>query len=163
MNHFRRTTLISLLAMLAGCYSPGGGFMPASGRGFTYISTSMQPLTISVVDVRTQKAFFSMEIPPGQQLTFNFLPGGGDDPVNTPDRMVFAVWEAGTENGKLDNQLTCPPAAARRIDIDIRPGPIWPEPNATARLRTDQTADQPPYAAAQDGKVTTKTTDIPDN
>ena len=49
------------------------------------------------------------------------------------------------------------------IDIDIRPGPIWPEPNATARLRTDQTADQPPYAAAQDGKVTTKTTDIPDN
>ena len=163
MNRIRQTIFIALLSTIASCYNPGGGFMPASGRGFTYISTSMQPLTVTVVDVRTQKAFFSMEIPPGQQLTFHFLPGGGDDPVSTPDRMVYAVWVAGTQDGKLDNQLTCPPAAARRIDVDIRKGPIWPEPDATTRLRTDREADQPPPSMPQDGKVTTKSSSIPDN
>ena len=137
--------------------------MPSSGRGYTYISTSMQPVIISVVDVRNEEAFFTMEIPPGQQLTFNFLEGGGDDPVYTPDRMVWAVWVAGEENGKLDNQLTCPPAAARRIDYDIRKGPIWPEPDATARLRTDQSADRPPYATTQGGKVPPKSTLPNDN
>ena len=163
MNTVRRTLIIALLSTLASCYSPSGGFMPSSGRGYTYISTSMQPLTISVVDVRTKEAFFKMDIPPGQQLTFNFLEGGGDDPVNTPDRMVYAVWVAGEENGKLDNQLTCPPAAARRIDYFIRPGPIWPEPDATARLRTDQAADRPPYATTQGGKIPQKSTLPNDN
>jgi hypothetical protein len=152
-NPLRSISIIALLAALASCYSPDGGFMPGSGRGYTYVSTSMQPLTISVTDVRTQEQFFVMEIPPEQQLTFNFLEGGGDDPIYTPDRMMYAVWPAGTQNGKLDNQLTCPPASARRIDIDIRKGPIWPEPDATARLRTDQAADRPPYATTQGGKI----------
>ncbi len=163
MNTVRRTLIIALLSTLASCYSPSGGFMPSSGRGYTYISTSMRAVIISIVDVRTEEAFFTMEIPPGQQLTFNFLEGGGDDPVYTPDRMVWAVWVAGEENGKLDNQLTCPPAAARRIDYDIRKGPIWPEPDATARLRTDQAADRPPYATTQGGKIPPKSTLPNDN
>ncbi len=159
MNRLLRLILPGLLAAVAGCYAPDGGAMPNSGRGFTYISTSMQPLTISVIDARTDEAFFIMDIPPGQQLTFNFLQGGGDDPVYTPDRMVYAVWEAGTYFGNLDNQLSCPPAAARRIEVDIRKPPVWPEPDATTRLRrirTDQAATLPPYATTQGGTVPAK-------
>ena len=136
-------SVILPLALLAGCYAPDGGFMPGSGRGRCYQSTSMKPLTISVVDTRTEEPFFVMELPPGKQLTFNFLDGGGDDPVYTPDRMVYAVWDNGQTNGTLDNQLTCPPASCRRIDVEIRKGPVWPEPDPAVRLRTDQAADRP--------------------
>ena len=146
-------SLVLPLALLAGCYAPDGGFMPGSGRGYTYCSTSMQPLTISIVDTRTQDAFFVMELPPGKQLTFNFLQGGGDDPVYTPDRMIYAVWDNGTVGGHLDNQLTCPPASCRRIDVEIREAPVWPEPDPAVRLRTDQEADRPGNASPKGGPI----------
>ncbi|MGA1516980.1 MAG: hypothetical protein ACO396_04330, partial [Phycisphaerales bacterium] len=76
------TALASLFAIPA-CYAPDGGFMPATGRGFTYVSTSFKPLTVTLVDVRTEEPFFVMAIPPGQQLTFKFLEGKGDDEVWT--------------------------------------------------------------------------------
>ena len=151
-----RRFLIAAIALPAGCYAPDGGFMPSSGRGFVYESTSMRPLTISVVDTRTQEPFFVMEVPAGKQLTFNFLQGGGDDPVLTPDRMIYAVWDNGTQFGHLDNQLTCPPASCRRIDVAIRESPEWPEPDPAVRLRTDQAADRPPYATPQGGKLPPK-------
>ncbi|MCE9619456.1 MAG: hypothetical protein K8R92_06070 [Planctomycetes bacterium] len=161
-----RTLILGLLATLAGCYAPDGGLMPNSGRGYTYISTSMQPLTITVVDARTDEAFFIMEIPPGQQLTFNFLQGGGDDPIYSPDRMVYAVWEGGEQFGSLNNQLSCPPAAARRIEMDIRKPPVWPEPDAASRLRrirTDQVETLPPYATTQGGRIPSKSPSQYDN
>ncbi len=141
--------LVLPLTLLAACYGPDGGFMPGSGRGRVYQSTSMQPKTVSVVDTRTEEAFFKMELPPGKQLTLNFLEGGGDDPVYTPDRMVYAVWDNGVNTGHLDNQITCPPASCRRIDVEIRRGPVWPEPDPAVRLRTDQSADRPPPANGQ--------------
>jgi len=144
---------LTALATILGCYAPDGGFMAASGRGFTYQSTSMQPLTISVIDTRTEEPFFTMEIPPGKQLTFNFKSGGGDDPVYTPDRMVYAVWDNGEMIGHLDNQLTCPNASCRRIDVEIRKGPVWPEPDPAVRLRTDQAADRPAYATDKGGPI----------
>ncbi|MFZ4721988.1 MAG: hypothetical protein ACOYMI_02420 [Phycisphaerales bacterium] len=146
-------TLTLAIATLTGCYAPDGGFMPGSGRGYTYQSTSMSPLTISVTDTRTEEAFFVMELPPGKQLTFNFLQGGGDDPVYTPDRMIYAVWDNGTAMGHLDNQITCPPASCRRINVDIRKAPVWPEPDPAVRLRTDQEADRPSYATPKGGTM----------
>jgi hypothetical protein len=103
--------LVVSLAAITGCYAPDGGFNPTSGRGFTYESTSMRPLTVSVIDTRTEEPFFTMEIPPGKQLTFSFKEGGGDDPVYTPDRMNYSVWDNGVTTGHLDNQLTCPPTS----------------------------------------------------
>ena len=151
-----RSALLLVPLLLVGCYAPDGGFMPGSGRGFVYESTPMRPLTISVIDTRTQEPFFVMRLPPGKQLTFNFLQGGGDDPVLTPDRMVYAVWDNGMQFGHLDNQLTCPPASARRIEVDIREAPEWPEPDPAVRLRTDQAADRPPYATPQGGQLPPK-------
>jgi hypothetical protein len=94
-----RITTISLAAttlLLAGCYSPRGGIYPYSGGGYTYVSSEMRPVTIAVVDTRTEKPFFKLEIPAGKQLTMNFLEGEGDDPVERPDRMVWSIWDAGT-------------------------------------------------------------------
>ncbi|MBX3355447.1 MAG: hypothetical protein KF724_07085 [Phycisphaeraceae bacterium] len=156
MTAFRlATAALGLLATLAlgGCYQPDGGWMKTSGRGFTYISTPMQPMTVAVVDTRTEEAFFAMDIPPGKQLTFNFLEGGGDDPVYTPNRMVWAVWDAGTSIGHLDNQITAPPYSCCRIDVSIRKAPEWSDEDPAVRLRTDQLADRPPYFTPAGGKL----------
>ena len=152
MRSLLRASALPLLA-LGACYSPDGGIMPSTGRGFVYISTPMQPTSVAVVDTRTQEAFFAMDIPPGKQLTFNFIEDGGDDPVYSPARMVYSVWDAGNQIGTLDNQLTCPPASCRRIDVSYRKAPEWPEPDAETRLRTDQLADRPPYFTPKGGKL----------
>ncbi|MGA0172088.1 MAG: hypothetical protein ACO3NL_00405 [Phycisphaerales bacterium] len=119
------TALASMLAIPA-CYAPDGGFMPASGRGFTYVSTSFKPLTVTLVDVRTEEPFFVMAIPPGQQLTFKFLEGKGDDEVWTPDIMQWQLFDEVSTFGKLANQMTVPPASCRRIDVTLRPAPENP-------------------------------------
>jgi len=143
----------SFATILAGCYSPDGGLAPSTGRGWTYISTPMTPYSISVVDTRTQEAFFAMDVPPGKQLTFNIIEGGGDDPVYTPNRLVYSVFEPGTQIGTLDNQLTAPPMSCVRIDVSIRQTPEWPEQNPEVRLRTDQLADRPPYFTPAGGAL----------
>ena len=71
-----RLTTITLAAttlFLAGCYGPSGGIYPYSGGGYTYVSSEMRPVTISVIDTRTEEPFFKFEIPAGKQLTMNFL------------------------------------------------------------------------------------------
>lgn len=153
MNALRAAVGLSILMLLAGCYAPDGGLMPSTGRGFTYISTSMKPVTVTVIDTRTQEAFFAMDVPPGKQLTFNFLEGGGDDPVYTPNRMVYAVWESGEQLGSLDNQLTAPPYSCCRIDVSFREAPEWPDADPEVRLRTDQAADRPPHFTPAGGKL----------
>ncbi len=153
-NHMQRTTpttaTLAALALaasfaLAGCYTPAGGYYPRSGGGYTYISTESSPVTITVYDTRTAEPFFKMEIPVGKQLTMNFLEGKGDDPVLRPDRMVWSLWDAGTMNGRLTNQLTCPPAAARRIAYDIRSTPEYREEPPEFENRIDAERNNPPW------------------
>lgn len=138
----------------AGCYSTSGGWLPRTGGGFTYISTSSQPVTVTVVNVceRTEShpngtPFFIMEIPPGKQLTFNFEESGGDDPALRPSRMMYSVWEANTGNGSLESVLSCAPASCRRIDITYRPAPELPRPDESYRMTV--TNGQAPTAQAQ--------------
>ena len=69
-----------LLAFLAaGCYAPDGGILPSSNATFTYYSTTESPKTISIIDVRSEESFFSMELRVGKQLTFMFFDGRGDN------------------------------------------------------------------------------------
>jgi hypothetical protein len=105
MNRTHSLSILAATLTLAGCYSPGGGLYPASGNGYTYISSEMRPVTITLFDTRTEEPFFKLEIPAGKQLTLNFLEGKGDDPVLRPDRMVYSVWATGTSTGRLTNQL----------------------------------------------------------
>lgn len=130
-------SVVSLL-VLGGCYAPDGGVAPSTGRGFTYISTPYMPLTVTIVDTRTEEPFFVMAIPPGQQLTFKFLDGEGDDSTWTPDRMQWELFPEKSGFGQLSNQLTCPPAHVRRIDLTLRPAPEDPPVPDNETLRVDQ-------------------------
>lgn len=146
-------TLAACLWMAPGCYAPNGSFMPSSNATFTYISSTWSPKTIRVIDTRTQEAFFTIRLPVGKQLTFRFLEGKGDDPVLTPDRMQWEVWDAPHKTGKLSNQLTVPPSSARRIQVDMRPGPEEPPDNEDFRLRVDELEDRPDHWTPSGGEL----------
>jgi hypothetical protein len=135
---------------VAGCYSTSGGFLPHTDGGFTYESTQMRPTTISVLNIcdRTEAhpdgtPFFIMEIPPGKQLTFNFDEEGGDDPANRPARMMYSLWKIGTQTGSLENILSCPGKACRKIVVDYRPAPEQARPDESYRLQVDSDAPGP--------------------
>ena len=151
----RPARLLAAAALLAavataGCYSTSGGFMPHTGGGFTYISTSALPVTIEVVNTceRTDShpngtPFFIMEIPPGKQLTFNFDEEGGDDPVKRPARMMYMLFEKDTQTGSLDNVLSCPAQACRKIVVKYRPAPEEAKPDEAYRLQVNSDAPGP--------------------
>lgn len=155
-----------LSACLAGCYSTSGGIMSRTGGGFTYESTEARPTTITLVNAceRTQEhpngtPFFIMEIPPGKQLTFNFEETGGDDPVERPARMMYALWEAGTGTGSLSSVLSCPPSACRRIDVTYRPAPEKRRPDESYRMAVYP--HETPSAVAQPRAPRQERTDSP--
>ena len=116
------TVLLALatMALATGCYSPKGGLMPTSGGPQTYYSYETLPVTITIVDLRSNDEIFTMNVPPGKQLTFDFQDGEGDDPVYNPDLMRFEVFDMGTSSGKLRSTLSVPAADARRIDVTYR-------------------------------------------
>ncbi len=128
---------IAAATLLTGCYTPSGGFNPGTGRGFVYISTPTRPVTITLVDTRNGEPFFKLDIPAGEQLTFKFVEGSGTGSRIEPTKMMWAVWEAKTEFGSLNNQLICPPASCRRIDVSFRPAPEDPPTDPTLLIAPD--------------------------
>ncbi len=150
-------TSLALVSVLSGCFGPRGAVMPYTGDGFTYISTEMNPVTIVLVDTRTEEMFFKLEVPVGKQLTLNFLEGKGDDPVERPDRMVYSIFEAGKTTGRLTNQLTCPPQSCRRIDYTVRAAPEWREEPPEYRNRIDLLKDKPSWWTPQGGELPPRT------
>lgn len=146
-------TLLAASATLVGCYSPSGGIYPRSGGGYTYISSEMRPVTIVVIDTRTEQPFFKLDIPPGKQLTMNFIEGQGDDPVERPDRMIYSIWDAGTQTGRLTNQLTCPPTGCRRIEYAIRTSPEWREEPASFVDEVGGDKTKPAWWTPQGGEL----------
>ncbi|NBX36920.1 MAG: hypothetical protein EBR10_06825 [Planctomycetes bacterium] len=113
--------------------------MPSTGRGFTYISTPTQPVTVTLIDTRTNESFYKMDIPAGQQLTFRFSDGTttNDSAKAKPVTMSWGMWAAGDQVGSLSNQMTAPPASCRRIDITYRTPPEDPPPDPTLLLPPD--------------------------
>jgi hypothetical protein len=117
------TAAAAAIAPLASCYTPAGGLMTGSNRAYVYISTPTRPTTITIMDTCTNQPFFHYAIPPGKQLTFRFVEGGGDHPQERPDKMIWEVADAPMKYGSLSNQLTCPASWCRRIDVSFRPSP----------------------------------------
>lgn len=119
--------VISLLAasvLLAGCY-PGyrtGGNRKTDDT-FTYVSQPFQPLTITLVDTRTDEILFTREIPVGQQLTIKFVDGDGGSNPSMPDLMKFELFDDQTTFARLSEGIPVPPAHSRRIDVEVRDGP----------------------------------------
>jgi len=146
MHRAQTLSLLAASALLVGCYSPGGGIYPRSGGGYTYVSSEMRPVTITVIDTRTEKPFFKLDIPPGKQLTMNFIEG-----------MVYAIWDAGTANGRLTNQLTCPPLGSRRIDYSLRTAPEWREEPPSYVDKIGGTDPKPAWWTPQGGELPKRT------
>jgi hypothetical protein len=145
--------LMFLTMTSCAAYSTKGGWLPSSNSTFTYVSTSSSPKTIRIIDTRNEEAFFSLRLPVGKQLTFKFTDAKGDDPIYTPDRMLWEIWDAPHKNGKLSNQLTVPPASARSIRVEIRPAPEWPEDDERYRLRVDLEEDRPDHWTPKGGPI----------
>jgi hypothetical protein len=154
---FRRLAMLALglasVAALPACYSPGGAIMPYTGGAYTYYSYEMKPKTVRVVDLRTNEVVFSMDIPPGKQLTMDFVTGKGDDPIYTPDLMRYEVFDMGTKIGKLHNVMTVPSAANRRIDVTLREGPEYITAPPERTLRTDEMEDRPDWWTPAGGEL----------
>ena len=154
LSRARNLTLATALATVAavgGCYAPGGNLFSASDSAVTYYSTETEQKTVTLLDMRTDEPFFVQVIPPGFQLTMQFYEGGGEDPVLTPDRMMYGILKLGTQGGKLPNQLTVPPSFARRIDISVTQDVDYRPTPPEQRLRTDQLEDRPAYWTPQGG------------
>jgi hypothetical protein len=119
---FKRALALTVAsaAALTACHSPGGGWYPYSGGSNTYYSFETAPKTVVLIDTRSGEEFFTMDIPVGKQLTFDFVAGEGDDPVLRPDLMRWEVWDQNTYTGQLTNTLSVPHASSRRIDVFIR-------------------------------------------
>jgi len=141
-NVLLRAAMLCPVVVLSSCYTPGGGLMPTSGRGFTYISTPTQPLTIKIVNVckldpaGEPEVFREWRLAPGRQLTFKFIAGKGDHASERPDQLLWEDWEAGTTVGTLRNQMPCPPSVCRRIDVEIRSPEPWPVEDASKEVDT---------------------------
>lgn len=142
---------------LSGCHSQRGGMMPSSWGSTTYYSTETQQKTITLVDVRTGEQIFVIDVPPGKQLTLDFLKGQGDDPVYTPDLMRYQMWDQGTIIGRLTNSMSVPNAASRRIDVNLTRAVAYAEAPAEERLRVDQEADRPDWWTQKGGPMPEKT------
>ncbi len=142
-----------LAAILAGCHRPHGAFMAYTGASQTYWSSEMLPKTVLLVDVRTGDVIFSMDIPPGKQLSMDFVEGAGDDPVFSPDLMRYEVFDLGTTTGKLRSAMSVPNASSRRVDIEIRKGVEYTAEAADRDLRTDLPGDRPDWWTTHGGAL----------
>lgn len=145
--------LFALGVAATGCHSPSGGLMAYSGGSQTYSSDERVQKTITMVDTRTGQPFFTIDIPPGKQLSFNFDKGQGDDPVKTPDLMRWEILDKGSKFGKLHNAQTVPNAASRRVDVSIRTGVAWAAEKPDRPLRTDEVAHRPDWWTPEGGPL----------
>lgn len=152
-----RSTLLFATLALAGCYSPSPGLFNTSTDTFSYESTSMRPITITLIDVRTEEPFFKMDIPVGRQLSFDFEESGGDDPVQRPSKMSWAMWDAGTRFGSLSNSLSVPGKDCRRIEYTLRPAPEFAPPPTHAEMRVGDAEGKPEWATDAGGPATQPT------
>ncbi len=137
--------------LLAGCHSPGGAGY--TGASQTYESTVWAPKTVTVMDIRTNEPVFQMEIPVGQQLSLQFVEDDGDDPVYTPARMRYQLWEAGRNFGNLESSMTVPGAESRKVIVDVRQGPEYPPSDDATAGRVDRPEDRPGWWSSDGGPI----------
>lgn len=124
---------LGLLSLAGGCGYFADGNPLASKDEYNVKSTSINPQTIVLRDLRTDEVIKTWEIPVDKQLFIHFyLPDGdhGDGKKDgpTPDTCEWLyypidMWNPPTE-GRL--RFPVPVASARRIELIVRPSPELP-------------------------------------
>lgn len=127
--HFGRaiaaTTLVLSLASISGCnvYRPGGSMR--SNDTFTFISNEFYPVTVTLVDVRTNEPIWTADVPVATQLTFRFHEAQYPDNPANPDAMRWQFFDHPVRAGELTSVMACPDRYSRRMDVTIRKTPEY--------------------------------------
>ena len=131
-----------------------GGMWSYSSGPQTIASTEYMQKSVRMVDRRSGEIFFSLDIPPGKQLTYDFDRGEGDDAVYTPDIMRYEVKDIGDKNGRLSNAMTVPNEASRAVEVHVKQGTQYSnESPESSALRTDTPGDRPDWWTARGGAL----------
>lgn len=107
-------------AFSGGCHWEGGPLW--SGQEFAYVSTTWSPKTVTVMDLRTGEAVWTVDVPVGQKVSFKFSEGTGPNEYNS-DEIVWEFMEMDDTFVARTQRSPCPPAHARRVDLTLRPAP----------------------------------------
>jgi hypothetical protein len=132
-RHLFQVLAVSTLSLsalgLGGCWAGGlsEGGDHISNDKFVYVSDSYSPKTITLIDTRTKQPVWTGDIPVGQQMVVKFRQGRlaaqGD---SMPDTLLWGLTRAGGYSASNLNSVPCPPAAARRLEMSVRPTPEMP-------------------------------------
>ena len=124
----RLAALIAVIApALGGCFGhrPGGNMR--SDDQFTYDSTSHLPVSVALVDSRTDAPLWEVDVPVGQRLVVQFSPDRAEQSsLDTPDLMRWEVYPIKSKTSFLRNAMPVPNAGSRRLDVTYRPAPEFP-------------------------------------
>ena len=83
--------------------------MPYTGGSSTYFSYETRPVTITVLDLRTYEEIFTINVPPGKQLTFDFKEG---ESHRVPShRWILGPSTIHSPHGRLVDRSSVPPYA----------------------------------------------------
>ncbi|MGH7244217.1 MAG: hypothetical protein ACREJD_12455 [Phycisphaerales bacterium] len=125
--HFGRAAFATTLALatLSGCniYRPGGSMR--SNDTFTFISNEYYPVTVTIVDVRTNEPIWTADVPVSKQLTFRFHEAQYPENPANPDAMRWQFFDRPTRAGELNSVMACPDKFSRRMDVTIRKVPEY--------------------------------------
>lgn len=124
-------TLAATMLAVGGCLFPAvsgnyEGGSRASNDKHVYVSRPHSPKTVSLVNTTTSETLWTVEIPVGEQLVLQFYDKKHDDPIMSSN-MRWEVMEETTTARPLKNVMTVPGRNYRRLDLEIRPAPEFPE------------------------------------
>lgn len=125
--HFGRAALATALCLplLSGCniYRQGGSMR--SNDTFTFVSNEYYPVTVTLVDVRTNEPIWTADVPVSKQLTFRFHEAQYPDNPANPDAMRWQFFDRPTRAGELHSVMAVPDRFSRRMDVSIRKTPEY--------------------------------------
>lgn len=117
----------AFLTVGGGCYFEGGPM--ASADRFTYVSSSWQPKTVSLIDTRLGETIWSVDVPVGQKLVIDFNSAPSSELEQDPSRPDILQWDLMPPDqyfGSLRNKVRVPGPGARRVEMTLRPAPELP-------------------------------------
>lgn len=106
---------------------------------FTYESTPTLPITVNVIDIRTEEVVWTMDVPVGRKVTLRFYPEKSEGYEDFPDLMKWEVQGNEDFAGILRSSTTVPDRWSRRIDVSLREVPEF-YPGAIPRADASTTS-----------------------
>jgi hypothetical protein len=140
----------ALSALLTGCYAEGGSGVSLDQHA--WVSTSMQPKTITLRDTRTNQAVWSIDVPVGQKLVILFRENAAENGQSfgdaNPDVMLWELMAPDDDFGSLHNKIPVPGRNDRKLDFTLRAAPELPPSMGGSIPKSAPIPDTKPAGAA---------------